>query len=134
MSVLALLTAAACLLPAADNQDARTDRDRLQGDWQLTALTTDGREAAADKVKEYRLRIHGDEYLVFITDTKRELKFKLDPSQKPKAMDLTYQSGENKGKVNRAIYQIDGDTLTLCRHRDSDQDRPAEFESKPGSG
>jgi uncharacterized protein (TIGR03067 family) len=133
MRPLTILTAA-CLLTAVAAQDAKTDRDRLQGDWQLTAMTIDGRETPAEKTKDYRLRVRGDEYVVHITDTPRELKFKIDPRQTPKAMDLTYQSGENKGRVNRAIYRLDGDTLTMCRHREADQDRPADFESKPGSG
>jgi uncharacterized protein (TIGR03067 family) len=133
MRLLTIL-AAACLLPAAVAQDAKTDRDQLQGNWEMTAMTIDGREAPAEKTKAYRLRVRDDEYVVHETDSKRELKFKIDPSQTPKAMDLTYQSGENKGRVNRAIYRLDGDTLTMCRHRQADQDRPAEFESKPGSG
>src|SRR5262245_65584155 len=59
--------------------------------------------------------------------------FKLDPAKKPKAMDVTYDDGPNKGKTNHAIYALQGDTLTICRHQQPARERPKEFTSEAGS-
>ena len=39
---------------------------------------------------------------------------KLDPSKKPKAIDITQLSG--KGETIPGIYSIDGDTLKICMY------------------
>jgi len=58
--------------------------------------------------------------------------YKLDPSKKPPEIDLTITDGEFKGKTFPGIYQLDGDTLKLCRAQPG-QERPTEFASKKGS-
>ena len=39
-----------------------------------------------------------------------------------------------RGKVGRAIYELDGETLRLCSTSSLDSDRPTSFESKEGDG
>ncbi len=58
--------------------------------------------------------------------------FKLDPSKKPKAMDLTL---EKKGKKETAlfIYELDGDNLKLCWRKPGGK-RPTHFTSKDTGG
>ena len=54
---------------------------------------------------------------------------KLDPSAKPKAMDITGTEGPNKGKTILAIYELKDDTLRICYDL-TGKGRPAEFMSK----
>jgi hypothetical protein len=59
--------------------------------------------------------------------------FKLDPSRKPKEIDVTELDGERKGKTTSGLYEIDGDTLRLCHPGLPGGDRPSVLESKEGS-
>ena len=41
--------------------------------------------------------------------------YKLDASKKPAQIDLTITDGGLKGQTFPAIFQLDGDTLKVCR-------------------
>ena len=65
----------------------------------------------------------------------QEVKFtyKLDPTRKPKEIDLTWAEFANKGKVQLAIYELDGDARKICESPVG-RVRPKKFESNKGSG
>jgi uncharacterized protein (TIGR03067 family) len=48
-------------------------------------------------------------------------------------MDLTTAEFANKGKIQLAVYQLDGDTLKICISP-HDKERPKKLEAKEGSG
>jgi uncharacterized protein (TIGR03067 family) len=56
------------------------------------------------------------------------MTFKLDPTQKPKTIDLTH-AGEKK---SRGIYRLEGDRLKIC-YAVNAKKRPAEFQTKVGA-
>ena len=55
--------------------------------------------------------------------------FTLDPSRKPKGIDVTPEDG----KPILGIYQIDGDTHKVCL-AEPGRERPTEFTTQPESG
>ena len=57
---------------------------------------------------------------------------KLNPSVKPKALDITGTEGPNKGKTILAIYERKGDTLRVCYDL-SGKRRPVEFKTTAGT-
>jgi uncharacterized protein (TIGR03067 family) len=62
--------------------------------------------------------------------------FKLDPSKKPKAIDMTVTEGrrdEDKGKELLGIYELDKDGLKWRTSEPGGKDRPKEFAAKEGS-
>jgi len=62
--------------------------------------------------------------------------FKLDPSRKPKEIDVTELDGELKGKTTECLYELDGDTLRLCHQGPQDgpgRNRPKTLKSREGS-
>jgi uncharacterized protein (TIGR03067 family) len=128
---------AAGLLLAADPPKAddvvKAEQDKLQGTWKLAELVVYGEKAPAERLGDYTLLIKGKDFHVQVRTATVRLRFKLDPSQKPRAIDMTYQEGPFKGKTNRAIYELDGDTLKECRHGEPEMDRPTEFMSRPKS-
>jgi uncharacterized protein (TIGR03067 family) len=57
----------------------------------------------------------------------------VDHKVKPAALDLKVASGTDMDKTVRAIYKLDGDTLTICV-AEPGKDRPKKFEGKKDSG
>jgi uncharacterized protein (TIGR03067 family) len=132
----ALLLVAAGLLLAADNpkDDAsKADLDKMQGNWKVSSLTVNGEPAPAEKIQDVRLTVKGNKFAVKLADQTVELAAKLDATKKVKEIDLTYDTGDNKGKTHKAIYKLEGDTMTMCRPQEAGNERPTEFASKAGS-
>jgi len=57
----------------------------------------------------------------------------LTPRPNPKTIDYTLLEGVDKGKVQRGIYNVEGDTLTIC-YSPPGGERPTAFETKGGDG
>jgi uncharacterized protein (TIGR03067 family) len=108
------------------------DADKLQGKWDVTKVLVGG--VATENLKGVQAVFDKDKMSLVGEDGKREFKIKLDPSKKPKAIDLTALDGDCKDKTNPAIYQLEGDTLKLCLVNDpGNNKRPTEFSSPEGT-
>src|SRR5438552_18023971 len=103
---------AAVLLVMSGDEAIRKDKAALQGTWKVFASEQDGAKVPAADIKDLHLIFKADVIRVR-EGGKEETKFTflIDPTKKPKEIDLTIQFGPNKGKIDRAIYQIDGDML-----------------------
>jgi uncharacterized protein (TIGR03067 family) len=110
-----------------------TDLDRLQGTWVPSSAVLDGAEAPADLLKDRQWVIAGNQ-LSELNKERRERRATLvvDGTKKPAAFDMAYIDGDAKGLMGRAIYKLDGDSLTVCMALPGE--RPTEFASKRGSG
>ena len=133
MKRYALLALAAGLLVAAAPDDAKNDLKKLDGTWVLASGENDGKKISADTLKTGQLTIDGDKHTVKVGDTTYKGTHKLDPTAKPKTIDITPTNGDNKGKTSLGIYDLDGDTLKIC-WAPAGKDRPTEFKSADGSG
>jgi uncharacterized protein (TIGR03067 family) len=110
----------------------------IQGKWTTEKFVWNGRESGPDE--EIALVI--DEKSVAWTfaikmgnlakAARTTYTYKVDPSKKPAEIDLIPIEGQFKGKAFPSIYQLDGNTLKLCRAQPG-QRRPPEFSSKKGS-
>src|SRR5206468_3669680 len=118
----ALLTAVLALgLFAADDaakdgakkdgkKDAKKDVDALQGTWQGVSGEGDGQALPGEVVETYELTISGDKYTLKVKGQDDEQgTLKLDPSKKPAAIDITVTKGEQQGKSQKGVYQVEGD-------------------------
>ena len=131
-----LAVTVSCLLGAGPVQDEASKKElqKLEGIWVLTSLTSGGKEVA--KVANFNVRMvfKGERFTVKAGDKiLGEGTFKIDPSQKPKAMEQTSATGPGKGKTSLGIYELDGDTLRTCFTPAGKTDRPKEFGSKAGT-
>ena len=133
---VALLVLGAGVLAAGGEDDAiKKDRKLIAGTWRVISYEKDGKKTPAEQLEKIRTIYSVDG--TFMVERDGEIfaagSTKIDPTKSPKQSQATYTEGELKGKTNLAIYEIDGDNMRACIAR-SDQDRPTEFSSKPGSG
>ncbi len=125
------------LLLAADapKEDVKKEQEKLQGTWKAVTVEVGGR--TKEDTEDHRLIFSGDGFSIKRGDqTIIQGKFKLDPSKKPKAIDMEITEApkeEHKGKTAPGIYALDGDTLKWCANEPGSTDRPKEFSSPAGT-
>jgi uncharacterized protein (TIGR03067 family) len=117
--------------PAA-NEATRGDRQRYQGDWQLTSARRDGKDMPAENVKAFRCKFHDDRFSITRDGKVVESgTLRLDPSKTPKALEVTLDGGD--GQLVLGIYELEGDTYRMC-YGGPGKDRPTTFDAAAGSG
>jgi uncharacterized protein (TIGR03067 family) len=72
-----------------------------------------------------KMTFDGDKVSAKSMDETKDGTFKVDPTKKPKEIDITVG-----GKASKGIYELKDDTLKICV---SDGDRPTEFVTKAGT-
>lgn len=130
MRLLPLVLLPVALLLVAADGDAG-DQAKIQGTWKVVQATKRGKEAPAEAVKDLTVTFKDSTVTIGAGAAKEEAGFKLDPSKKPGAIDIT-----PPGKADRAvqgIYELKGDDLKLC-WRKGGEERPAKFESTEDNG
>jgi uncharacterized protein (TIGR03067 family) len=132
---LLLFLAAGLLIAADDKKDdaAKKDVEKLQGEWVMESHEINGEKLGEDRIKDYKRTVKEDHFTVVVGDkTVVEGTFVLDTSKKPKTLDITLESGDQKGEKMLGIYELDGDTYKVCIGAPG-IDSPTEFVSKPDS-
>lgn len=112
-----------------------TDKDRLQGKWQVVSIAFDDkvikREGVPQEWKdtfEKELFVEGDR---FGQVGNSNASINLDETRDPKR--VTIQDADGK-LTFRGIYSLDGDSLKVCMNGDgSDVRRPEEFVIRKGT-
>ena len=103
---------------------------KLQGSWRVTALDMDGQKLPAAMLEGACIVVEGDRFKSLGMGADYEGTLRLT---RPGRLDLTFDSGPEKGNTNLGIYELDGDQWRICLATRG-KIRPAEFRSKPGSG
>jgi uncharacterized protein (TIGR03067 family) len=115
---------------------AKKDLQMLQGDWVMESSERDGKPAAADVVKTFTRTVKDNRYTASWEDEEGAHSvsgmFTLDPTKTPKRVDVVLSDGPSKGKTMLGIYQLDGETQTLCVAAPG-KDRPTAFNSRQGT-
>jgi len=129
-----LLLAGVVFLLAADDADQEVKKEmaRFQGTWRMVSLEAGENKLTEDALKDFRLKIEGDKFTATEGKSENHGTFKVDPTKKPKTIDITMIQGE-KRQILLGIYELEGDTYKLCGDM-SGKSRPTEFAIKPGSG
>jgi uncharacterized protein (TIGR03067 family) len=143
MKTICFLVLACGAWAAADDparkDPAKSDLDKLQGTWITVSIVSDGKTVLDEKSppKEgpsAKLAYDGSKWMVKVGDkTVASGTTKLDPSKTPKEIDVTHETGMNKGKTLLGIYELDRDTYRYCI-APAGKSRPTDFTSKEGSG
>jgi RNA polymerase sigma factor (sigma-70 family) len=94
------------------------DKKKLQGTWYTVSVQSHGMKVPEERIlaKDVRLVVKGDQWTLkeMQGDADKEFTVRLDSGKKPKAINIVYQTGENKGKTSLGIYELDGNTLRVC--------------------
>jgi uncharacterized protein (TIGR03067 family) len=114
----------------------KQEMKRLQGTWQLVAMTTDGTPSQAAQLQGCTMTFGANNTWAFrgFGTGVQGGTFKVDPTKRPKTADFVITQGPFKGKTCPEIYQLTGETLTFCYpHPGRIGARPAKFASTAGS-
>jgi uncharacterized protein (TIGR03067 family) len=132
--VLLVLSAGFGILGIAAGEErdaAKKELEGLQGEWALVSATRDGKGMPAERVRTYRNTVKGDRFTITAEGkVAEEGTMKLDPSRKPKEVELILAEGH---KTALGIYELNGDTYKLC-YAPPGRGRPKEFDAKEGTG
>ena len=110
---------------AQEKKEADDNAKKIQGTWSVISIEPIDRKIVTDDdIKNFKIVIEGSKLTAdFENGT---ITFKLDPSKKPKQIDLK-RAGRD---VVLGIYELDGDNLKLCTAT-SKGDRPTTFATDP---
>ena len=107
--------------------------DTIDGAWLPSSAELGGKQFPDEVRKSIKLVVKEGKYTVTVgKEGTDQGTIKLDPSAKPKALDITGTEGPNKDKKILAIYERNGDTLRVCYDL-SGKSRPTEFKSEAGT-
>jgi uncharacterized protein (TIGR03067 family) len=106
---------------------------RFDATWRFVSIEIEGNKVPEGLFAKDSLTLKGKQFTSSVGGTTTNGVFKIDPTVKPKTIDLTFTDGPGKGKSQRGIYELEGDTQRICFSK-VDQPRPTEFASEPGSG
>jgi uncharacterized protein (TIGR03067 family) len=110
------------------SDDKKAD-DPLPGTWKVVALSTNGKEDGV--TPNHTLTFSKGNLITKVNDKPLgRSRYKVDPTQKPAAIDVTIIGGFAAGKVLKGIYQLKDDDLKYAIAMSDGEDRPTDFEHK----
>jgi uncharacterized protein (TIGR03067 family) len=110
----------------------KSDLDALQGTWSVSTLEMDGAEMGAIPPGA-SITLQGTKFSTSNMGADYTGELVLDDAAKPKAFDLKFKTGPEKGNTSYGIYELDGDQWKMCLTLRGGK-RPAKFTTKAGSG
>ena len=118
----------------AQDDTAKKELKKLEGTWATVSIEAAGEKVTdKDKIKTRKLTTKGDKYTLNVGDESVQGTIEINPTKKPKTIDVKPDSGSNKGKTLLGIYELDGDNLKICLAAPG-KERPTAFATAPENG
>jgi uncharacterized protein (TIGR03067 family) len=105
---------------------------KFEGTWKFVSVEVEGDEVPEERFADDRLVIKGRQFRSSAGGKTNHGVFKIDPTAKPKTIDLTFTDGPGKDQTQKGIYELEGDTQKICFSLPG-RPRPTEFVSKADS-
>jgi uncharacterized protein (TIGR03067 family) len=119
---------------AADDVASKDEQARLEGVWSFTSVKVNGQAQPVAGHEADRMIFQKDgRFTVVQRPGITHGTFKVNPGHTPKQYDVRIETGRLKGISVPAIYELAGDTLTICMPLGGSE-RPTVLESKPNDG
>jgi uncharacterized protein (TIGR03067 family) len=135
LSVLALLLVSgltAAPVPKEDKDAVKNELAKLQGSWRIVSYEIDGVKLPDEAIKDMVVTFKDSDYSFEDSKTTGTIA-SIDPTKKPKQIDYKLCSGDEEGKTELAIYELDGDKFKDCIAKPG-KDRPTVFTARCGTG
>ena len=113
---LAFCCASPLIAVALSEQGAAAkDMKDIQGTWKVVKMEANG-ESAPPEIVGSMVLVFKDNSLTFKPGEPgyTNFTFKLNPTAKPAAFDMTHVDGKSKGETKRGIYSLKKDRLKIC--------------------
>jgi uncharacterized protein (TIGR03067 family) len=108
----------------------KADMKALQGSWTVVSIEVSGTKVPDDKIGGRDAAIKGDQYSIHDF----RLAVKIDPSKRPKTIDMDGKDGNGKPLSMLGIYDIEENMLKICFAKPGTKERPTKFETRQKTG
>jgi uncharacterized protein (TIGR03067 family) len=131
MTTVLLALALSAPAPKGDIKPAPASDHPLMGEWIVDSHVASGKPIARAGKPE-RIKVTRDRWKIGVVGM-TESCLSIDATKEPPHIDIWVPvQGDDGPAINRGIYKLEGDTLTICYR--FDHDRPTKLESLPRSG
>ena len=137
----AALSAVSLSLAADASADKKADAvkkelKKFTGKWSIVSMIRNGNEIDAEQLGQLRVIYTEDGKFSVKADTFEYASgaIKLDPTTKPKSLEMTFKPNDGDEQTFFGIYEIDDKEYRVCHNKNGDKELPKEFASKEGSG
>jgi uncharacterized protein (TIGR03067 family) len=118
----------------AQDDTSKKELKKLEGTWATVSIEAAGQKVSdEDEIKTRKLTTKGDKYTLKVGNETVQGTIEINPTKKPKTIDVKPDSGSNKGKTLLGIYELDGDNLKICLALPG-RDRPTAFTTAAENG
>jgi uncharacterized protein (TIGR03067 family) len=131
-ALLPILTVSLLVGADAPKDDAKGDKEKIQGTWRVVRFEVNGERPDKEFIEgELKLIFTAEKFWTHVDDPdKQSHKYKLDSTKKPKEIDIGSEGKEETGAL-LGIYSFDGDLLRICY---ASKKRPTDFTTKAAKG
>jgi uncharacterized protein (TIGR03067 family) len=133
-SLLAVAVATGLLaapVPKEKEKAKEKDEDVILGKWKTETVARAGGRAPGAGVSDRTYTFAKDGKLTLdLGGQEAAVEYKLDPSASPKTIDLIMKADAQTTVTIPGLYELDGDTLTICLCESSKPTRPTEMKAE----
>ncbi|MFO0908974.1 MAG: TIGR03067 domain-containing protein [Isosphaeraceae bacterium] len=117
----------------SESDAVKAEQKKLEGRWFYVEIVHEGRALPSTEFINNRLEFRGDQFISEDSKDNFHGTYTIDPTARPKTIDMTFREGPARGKTYLGIYELVDDTCKFCLALPG-LPRPSEFKSRLESG